>query len=471
MVRTRLLHPDERERLWFFLSKNGMVEKLIFDIDEVGGRAFLVGGGVRDLVLGRDVKDVDVEVHGIDLATLSGVLKTHGDVFEVGKAFGVLRLSTCPETDWSLPRADGPGRHPHVTIDPHMGIAAALRRRDLTMNALAIDIVSNELIDPFGGVTDIERRVLRCVDPEVFIEDPLRLFRVMHFVGRFEMAPDALLDETCRVMDIRGVSRERIEGEFKKLFLFSARPSLGIRWLNAVGRLSEVLPELAATIDIRQNPRWHPEGDVFEHTMQVLDAASETFDLKEDQRLILMYAALCHDLGKAVATRIEAGRLTSRGHEAESAPLAHHLMHRLVGSKLLTKKVALIARYHMSPGSFVVNNARSAAYKRLADALAPYVSLDLLAWFFLADLRGRNGEATRPLPGPMPAVETFREAAASAGVLYHPEPPIVKGDDLKEVVGVGPVLGVLIKRAYEIQINEGIVDRQILVNRVLKERS
>lgn len=470
MIKTRLLRTDELERLQGFLSKNVLIEEIIAAIDREDGRAFLVGGAVRDIVIGSELKDIDIEVHGLELPILTAILKKYGDVFEVGKAFGVLRLSTVALSDWSLPRSDGAGRRPRVTIDPHMGIAAALRRRDLTMNALAIDLVNKELIDPFDGLTDIQERVVRCVDPEIFIEDPLRLFRVMHFVGRFEMVPDEILDETCRVMDIRGVSRERIEEEFKKLLLFSQRPSLGIRWLSEVGRLGEVLPELAATIGIRQNPRWHPEGDVFVHTMQVLDAAAQTDDLAPEHKLVLMYAALCHDLGKVVATRMENGALRSHGHEMESVPLAKRMLRRLVGSNELVDQVVLLVRHHMSPASFIVNGARLPAYKRLAIALAPHLSLAFLARLFSADLRGRNGDGGLiPLEGPMPVVEAFLARAAEAGVLNNPEPALLKGGDLKGLIGVGPQLGAAVKRAYEIQINEGVSDRDKLKERVCKE--
>lgn len=470
MVKTRFLRADELERLQEFLSHNVLIERIVADIDTAGGRAFLVGGVVRDLIIGSDLKDIDIEVHGLELPVLTAILKKQGDVIQVGKLFGVLRLSTVPLSDWSLPRADGPGRRPHVTIDPHMGIVKALRRRDLTMNALAVDMVTSELIDPLGGSSDIEKRVMRCVSPEFFIEDPLRLFRVMHFVGRFEMIPDETLDETCRVMDIRGVSRERIEEEFKKLLLLSQRPSLGIRWLVSVGRLQEILPELAACIDIHQNPRWHPEGNVFEHTMQVVDAAAQTTDLPPERKLILMYAALCHDLGKIVATRIENGVLRSHGHEIESVPLAQRMLRRLVGNKDLIRQVVLLVRYHMSPGSFIANGARPPAYKRLAVALAPDLSLEFLSRLFDADLRGRNGDGHFPLSDTMPAVEMFMARAAQAGVLNGPELALVKGADLKDLIGVGPQLGVAVKRAYETQINESITDKKKLMESLFIEK-
>lgn len=469
MVKTRHLHADEFERLDNFLSRNVPIREIVNDIDNAGGRAFLVGGAVRDIVLGGELKDADIEVHGLNLPDLTVILKKYGDVFEVGKSFGVLRLSSVILSDWSLPRSDGPGRRPHVSIDPHMGIVAALRRRDITMNALAIDLLSDEIIDPFGGLEDIENRVMRCIDPEIFIEDPLRLFRIMHFIGRFEMMPDETLNETCRVMDIRGVSRERIEEEFKKLLLRSRCPSRGIRWLVMVGRLEEILPELAACISVHQNPRWHPEGNVFEHIMQVVDAAARTDDMHENDKLLLMYAALCHDLGKVTATRLENGLLRCHGHEIDGVPLAQRMMRRLVGSKDIIRKVTLLVRYHMSPGSFVTNGAHLPAYKRLAVALSPDFSLEFLARLFDADLCGRNGEVAEPYVGPMPAVEAFRMRAAEAGVLFSPEIPLIKGSDLKEVIGVGPRLGAAVKRAYEIQINEGITEKEKLKERVLRE--
>ncbi|MCL5436386.1 MAG: HD domain-containing protein [Candidatus Dependentiae bacterium] len=467
---TRLLRADERERLAQFISRNPLADTIAAALHAADGRVFLVGGGVRDLMLGREIKDIDVEVHGLALERLIALLKQYGEVFEVGKAFGVLRLSTAPLIDWSLPRSDGAGRHPRVAIDPQMGIADALRRRDLTMNALAIDMLEYELIDPFGGLADMQEGRLRCIDPEIFIEDPLRLFRVMQFIGRFGMEPDELLNETCRAMDIRGVSRERIEDEVRKLLLLSLSPSHGIRWLRSIGRLDEIMPEVAATVGVHQNPRWHPEGDVFEHTMQVLDAAAaETREFPDDERLLFMYAAICHDLGKAKTTSMEKGRLTSHGHEVAGVPLTQNLLHRLVGSKELIKRAALLVRYHMSPGSFVANGAKPPAYKRLARALAPHLSLALLARFFSIDRHGRNPDGGRPLTGPLPDVDAFIERAAQIGVLHGPEEPVVQGRDLKDCVEPGPVLGTLVRRAYELQINEGMRDKQRLIDQVLRE--
>ena len=124
-----------------------------------------------------------------------------------------------------------------MIIDPHMNFADAFKRRDLTINAMGIDLKTFELIDPWHGLEDLKKGILRAPDAKLFIEDPLRLFRVMQFIGRFQMNPDKQLNEICAKMSLAGISTERIEAEFDKLFLKSKRPSLGIRWLQEIGRL------------------------------------------------------------------------------------------------------------------------------------------------------------------------------------------------------------------------------------------
>ncbi len=475
----RLLHTDENGRLSDFLSTRGPVLLIIDALREIGAQVYLVGGAVRDLLLQRVLKDLDIEVHGIELDVLRGVLEKYGHVEAVGKSFGVLKLFEAGGSDWSIPRKDGPGRKPIVSMAPYMAIEEALLRRDLTMNAMALDLHEKVLIDPFGGEADMQERCLRCVDPETFIEDPLRFFRVMQFVARFDIEPEPLLDATCGCMSIRGVSKERIEGEFEKLFLWAKRPSRGIRWLLKVGRLAEVLPELAVLVEVRQNPLWHPEGNVFEHTMQTVDAAAEVEELESEDKIVLMYAALCHDLGKASTTVEQVdGRLTSHGHEAAGVALARNLLGRLVGSKKRIKRVCLLVRYHMSPSSFIAMGAKAPAFKRLAMRLAPDTSLALLAKLAEADMRGRNGgnggnggngEARDPLPGPILLIQEFVEKARRIGVLEMPEPPIITGNDLQGLVESGPLMGEILRRTYEIQLQEGIVDKELLKKRMLRE--
>lgn len=477
-------------------------------IARAGGVPFLVGGAVRDELLGKVAPDYDIEVHGLTLEQLRTILEQYGPVSVVGKAYGVLKIAAPVEhsasgipplahIDWSLPRVDSAGRKPQVRLDPFLDISESLRRRDLTMNAMARNLLTHELIDPFGGKADIAARRLCTPDARFFAEDPLRFFRVMQFIGRFDMLPDAELQQICRSMQvtigkesINGngittsmvyVARERVEEELKKLLLYSASPSLGFRWLQKLGRLHEFFPELAATSGIVQEPKWHPEGDVFEHSMQALDAMAfllrserlshiSLSQLVHDSRdaLLLLYAALCHDLGKVSTTQIVEGRIRSFEHEIVGAPLAHAFLKRITQHTRLLKIVPLLVRHHMAPGQLIQANAGDGAYKRLALKMAPDGNLALLAVLACADKRGRNGAAHVPLMTALPFVEAFIERAHSIGVLYAPEPAVLTAPDLLHDIEPGPRLGRLLRHAYEIQINKGIRDKDILKARVLR---
>jgi tRNA nucleotidyltransferase (CCA-adding enzyme) len=451
------------------LQKSPTLRDIVYAINEHRGRALLVGGAVRDMFLGRESKDIDIEVHGISLETLEQILKKQGPVSTVGKSFGVLRLHNL-DVDWSLPRTDSVGRKPTVAIDPNMSFMQAFERRDLTINAMGIDMVTKELIDPFGGQQDLERGILRAPNTQTFIEDPLRFYRVMQMIGRFGMYPDNALQAICRTMPIDLVSRERIELEFEKLLLQSERPSLGIRWLRNIGRLAEILPELAATIGIVQDPRWHPEGDVFEHTMQAIDAAAVIARTYDDRHkaCVLLYAALCHDLGKTHATQVTDMGITSHGHELVGVDDARSMLKRITENNGLSAAVLKLVRHHMSPVLFVKEGAKPPAYKRLANKLAPEATIALLADLAYADIRGRNQSAQEPLICAVPELVTFLERAEQANVRNAQEEPLLKGRDLIDVIKPGKQMGRLLDRAYEIQIDEGIVDRDELKKRVLK---
>ncbi len=445
------------------------VAPIVADIDHAGGRALLVGGAVRDLFLRREVKDIDIEVHGLTSAALETILRAHGPVDYVGKVYGVYRVHPLA-IDWSLPRADKPGRKPEVTIDPAMNVAQAFKRRDLTINALGIDLVTHELIDPFGGLSDLKKGILRATDQELFGEDPLRFYRVMQFVSRFEMTSNQDLNQLCSTIDLKGVSVERIEQEFEKMLLQSRRPALGIRWLAQIGRLADVLPELAAVADTPQDPVWHPEGTVFEHTMQTVDAAARIDYADVTKKLILMYAALCHDLGKVLVTHEEGGRIRSTGHAEVGVPLVKKMLVRITKKKEIIEAVAVLVKYHMEPGHFIAGKAKASAYKRLAAKLAPYASLQMLADLALADKLARNPRGGAPRRGKVHAVTQFIKKAHELAILERKEEPVLQGRDLLDVVAAGPELGRLVALAYDIQLEEGIHDKQQLRQRVLAEK-
>ena len=439
------------------------------DIVAHGGRVLLVGGAVRDFLLGLPIKDIDIEVHGMPLDALHALLQRFGTVSLMGKSFGVLRYPDL-DIDWAVPRTDASGRKPVVKLDPHMLLKKAFERRDLTINAMGIDMQTRVLIDPFNGQQDLEQKILRATHALFFQEDPLRLFRVMQFISRFEMVPDEELDEICRQMNVREVSIERIEKEFNKMLLKSKRPSLGIRWLKDIDRLSELLPELAATSGVKQGEEYHPEGDVFEHTMQTLDAAAQLPCDNEQDRLILLYAALCHDLGKVTTTNEdEDGNITSYGHAQAGAEYTKKLLKRITHNKDLIHAVATMVNHHMDPIQFVENDAKSSAYKRLANRLAPHCSLSLLSDLVLADKRGRNPNGSEPLKGSYPDIELFRKRAQQANVYEYVEKPLLRGSDIVDIVTPGPQMGQLLKRAYQLQLDEEIADKAELKKRLVDE--
>ena len=431
------------------------------------GYAYFVGGMVRDMVLSSPIKDVDIEVHGLSEEQLMHILQKFGFVDLVGKSFGVLRLHGM-DIDWSLPRADSAGRKPTVAIDPFMPIDLALARRDVTMNAMAVHTTSQELIDPFDGLKDIENGILRSPNIDFFAQDPLRFFRVMAFISRFEMYPDPALHTLCTTMQIASVSRERIEQEFAKMLLRSKRPSLGIRWLKQIGRLQELMPELAACVGIPQNPKWHPEGDVFEHSMQTLDASAQLAYVSDEEKLTIMYAALSHDLGKAVTTQEEADGIHSHGHEEAGEPLARAMLKRITHHKELIDKVAKLVRLHMEPVHFMRGDAKAPAYKRLAHKLAPDLNIAMLIKLAVADRRGRNGESHEPLKTEDPELAIFARKAQEAQVVHEREPAVLTGKDFLDVIAPGPELGKAVALAYELQM-EGETDPVVLREKVLAE--
>lgn len=460
------LEPQQQQMLMTLLALYPQVQTIVQRIAAQGGRALLVGGAVRDIMLGQETKDLDIEVHGLAMQQLEDLLAESGPVSLVGKSFGVLRLHSL-DVDWSLPRSDSSGRKPEVIIDPHMSIENAFRRRDLTINAMGIDLVTFELLDPFDGLEDLQEKKLRAPDPIFFIEDPLRFFRVMQFIGRFGMEPDEHLNAICKQMDISTVSRERIEVEFEKLFLKSKQPSLGIRWLCEINRLSDVLPEVAALIGVPQDPKWHPEGDAFEHTMQTLDAAAAMQYESDKLKLYMLYAALCHDLGKADTTVHIDGQWKSYEHPQEGELLAKQLLRRITNNSELIACVSALVKYHMMPVQFIQGGASSAAYKRLARKLAPYATLQMLADLALADKRGRNPRDITPFTIYVPEIEQFLAKAENLQVRQHIEEPVLQGRDLLDVIEPGPKLGELVKAAYEIQLEESIQDKEELKRRVL----
>lgn len=256
-----------------------LVEEIARDAARLGGRAVIVGGWVRDRLLGRASKDIDLEVFGVQADQLRALLLRFGPVNAVGESFTVYKVGGI---DVSLPRRDSKTGSGHrgftVEGDPTMSIADAARRRDFTINAIAFDPLTDEYIDPFNGREDLRTRTLRAVDPRTFGEDSLRVLRAVQFAARFECTLEPGTRALCARIPLDDLPAERIWGEIEKLLLQPPRPSVGFTLALDLGVIRALFPELDALVGCPQEPEWHPEGDVWVHTLQVVDQARARID-------------------------------------------------------------------------------------------------------------------------------------------------------------------------------------------------
>lgn len=439
--------------------------KLARVVEEAGGRALLVGGCVRDRLLGRGAKDWDVEVYGVEPAALRALLNRLGRVNVVGEAFTVYKLGK--DLDVSLPRRErktGRGHRAYfIEGDPSMTFEEAARRRDFTVNAILEDPLTGEIIDPFGGREDLEKRSLRAVSAETFAEDSLRVLRAAQFAARFEFDIEPATVELCRSIDLTDLPPERIWGELEKILLQARRPSIGFEQLVKLGAVEQLFPEIQALIGVPQEPEWHPEGDVDVHTWLTLDCARELIDdLDYPRRVTVMLAALCHDFGKPSTTEFVDGRTRSRGHEEAGVAPTESFLDRLriftlEGYDVRAQTVALV-RDHLKPGEFHRLRAEigDGAFRRLARRC----ELDLLYRVARADSLGRNAPwVPRELRRTAEAQEWFIRRARELEVEQGPPARILLGRHLIEMgVAPGPSMGRTLDAVYEMQLDGRVRD-------------
>jgi len=421
-----------------------------------GGRAFLVGGAVRDRLLGQPGKDADVEVHGLDPARVEQLAAAIGKVHLVGRQFAVLHVATPDgQVEISLPRREsktGPGHKGfEVSAEPHLGPVEASRRRDFTVNAMLEDPLTGEVIDPWQGRADLRRGVLRHVS-SAFAEDPLRVLRAGRFAARFGWRMHPATAALCRSLDLSELPRERLEREWREILVGGAFPGRGLAVLEECGAL-RFFPELAALRGVPQDPVWHPEGDVLTHTALCLDAGVRIRESMADP-WAEMLGILCHDLGKATTTVFERGRWRSAGHDEAGADLTISLLARITEQSGLAENVAALVREHLRPGQLhaVRDQVGEAAIRRLATRV-DIRALVRVAW---ADAAGRGEE----LPDPWPSSAWLLERAASLGVKDAAPAPFLQGRDaLACGLPPGPRVGELMRRAYELQLDGGLGSR------------
>ena len=421
-----------------------------------GGRALVVGGHVRDRLLGRPSKDLDVEVFGLGADALRALLGEFGAVSAFGRAFGVMRVAGLA-ADFALPRT--------VAGDAPDDFAAAARGRDLTINAIGLDPLTEELLDPLGGRADLAARVLRAADPARFAEDPLRGLRVVQLAARYGMTPDAELVALCRALDLAGLPGDRLRTEWDKLLLEAERPSLGLAVLRETDLLRFV-PELAALVGVRQDPAWHPEGDVWVHTAMALDAAAALRRGEADDAA-LMYAVLCHDLGKPAATRERDGRIRAHDHSRIGVEETRCFLARLNAPHALVDRVAALVEHHLAPALLPAQEPTAKAYRRLARRLAAAgVSAALLERVARADRWGRTTPEARAHT--FAAGDAFLAAVSAAGVAEAGPRDVVQGRHLlARGHAPGPAVGRILARCREIQDETGWTDPDAILARAL----
>ena len=337
---------------------------------ELGGSSYFVGGYVRDLISGTVGKDIDIEVHGISPDELKGVLDRLGERMEIGESFGIFGLRGY-SLDIAMPRREACRGRGHrdfdILVDPHIGTLGAAKRRDFTINAMMQNILTGEIIDHFGGKTDLKNGIIRHVSDESFAEDPLRVLRGAQFASRFEFEVAEQTRELCRNMDLSTLAKERIIGETQKALLKAGRPSIFFRVLREMNQLSVWFPELEALIGVEQNKKYHTEGDVWVHTMMVLDEAAKLREYASNP-LGFMLSALTHDFGKAVCTEVIDGEIHAYEHEIKGLPLIKSFMTRLTNEVDLRKYVLNMAELHMKPNVLASVNASIKSSNKLFDA-------------------------------------------------------------------------------------------------------
>lgn len=441
-----------------------IVSKLATAVRDHGGQAKLVGGCVRDELMGVEPKDWDLEVYGVEPGKLREMLDSFGEVNVVGEAFTVYKLGN--DLDVSLPRRErkvGRGHRGFVVEgDPGMSFEEACSRRDFTVNAILKDPLTGEIVDPFHGREDIERKVLRHVSSETFAEDSLRVLRACQFAARFEfdIAPETV--EICRSIDVTDLPRERIWGEMEKLLLKAEKPSIGLKLLYDLGVVDQIFPEMKSLVGVPQEPEWHPEGDVDVHTLMVADEARKLIDdLPYERQVAVMLGAVAHDFGKPPTTQFFDGRWRSHSHDEAGVEPTISFLDRLGIFTLngfdVRNQVIQLVRYHLKPGEYykAKSPVGDGAFRRLARKVEP----DLLYRVAKADSLGRypDGDRSRMIFG-SEAQEWFIEKVRELHIEKKAPDPILMGRHLIELgLEPSPKFKEILDAVYEKQLDGTVI--------------
>ncbi|RXK13163.1 polynucleotide adenylyltransferase [Halarcobacter mediterraneus] len=449
-----------------------ILEKILISLNKAKIKPILVGGCVRDSLLNIPNKDFDIELFNCNnLDTVQKILEKFGSVKQVGKSFGVLILDTGTyHFDFALARVEKKTGNGHkdfeVTVDSNLTFEEASLRRDFTINSIGYDYFEDNYLDPNEGLKDLENRTLRHIKDETFIEDPLRVYRAVQFISRFNLTIDKKTFSLCKQLveddELKYLPKERVYEEFKKLFLKSKKPSMGFNLLKDLGVL-EYFPELKVLVGCIQDKEYHPEGDVWVHTLMTLDEMAKYKTGNEYRDLYLFYALLCHDLGKPFCTEVtNEGRVTSHKHEALGVEPTINFLSRLTDEKKFIEKVVPLVKNHLTPFQLYKAESSLKAVKRLSLKC----SIEDLCIVCLADCKGRTIPDKDKCDK---AISWVLEKARELNISDEGLKPLVQGRDLISL-GMKPSKEFkdILDYALNLQIDESLEKEEILKRIKLK---
>lgn len=432
-----------------------LIKAIASDIKNEGGTAYYVGGCVRDEILGKGNKDIDIEIFGLKPQQVKSILSKYGEVNEVGASFGVFMINGY-DIDFALPRIEKQIGKKHtdfeVSVDPFLSLEEASKRRDFTINSLMQDILTEEIIDFWGGLNDIKAKKIKHINDDTFVEDALRVFRACQFASRFDFKIDKSTLDLCSTIDISNLAKERVYEETKKALLKGHKPSIFFNCLYEMNKLNEFFIEVKSLKGVAQSPIHHPEGDVWTHTMMVLDECAKYRDLSSNP-LAFMFSGLCHDFGKAVTTTVEKdGKIRSIYHDIEGVSLSETFLNRLTNDKKIITYVKNMTELHMRPNMLAKSKASKKSSRKMFNQSINCEDLILL---------GKCDHLGRDIDEPYDVYESwlierlkdFKETCSE---------PLVKGADLIQM-GYKPSkeFGNILKEAFKLQIS-GLNKEQII---------
>ena len=446
-----------------------ILENILKNLQELGATPILVGGCVRDYFLNKEVKDFDIEIFDFDsLELLEISLKKFGNVKLVGKSFGVLTLKVEGyDFDFALPRIEKKVGNSHtdfeVITNSNLSFKEAAIRRDFTINAIGYDYFKDEFIDPFNGIDDLKNRIIRHINDKTFIEDSLRVYRAIQFAARFEFDIDEKTKDLCKKIvlsdELSYLPKERIYEELKKLFLKSNKPSIGFELLRELGLL-KYFKELEVLINCEQEPEYHPEGDVWIHTLMCLDELAKILEKEkiedEYKKLYLFYGILCHDFGKPFCTKEINGKITSYKHESLGIEPTISFLEKLTNEKKFIEIVCSLVKNHLIPFQLYLSHSSEKAVKRLSLK----VNIEDLCLVCLADCLGRDIEDKCKC---YDAINWILQKAKELEIHNEPIKQLVLGRDLI-ALGYKPSkeFKEILEFAFDLQIDENLSKEEIL---------